>query len=208
MSVNTVIVLATGNKGKLSELRSYFTGLPIEFKSQKDLSVSEVEETGTTFIENAIIKARHAAKETGLPALADDSGLMVDALNGLPGVYSARYAGMNATDEQRIEKLLIALSGLDRQASFCCALAFLRNADDPAPIVAWGRWEGFILEKPIGDHGFGYDPIFWVPTHNCSAAELEIEEKNKMSHRGRAIKQLFNQINPIFSKNRGTVVDR
>ncbi len=206
MSVNTVVVLATGNSGKLTELKSYFSGFSIQFKSQKDLLVNEVAETGTTFIENAIIKARHAAKQTGLPALADDSGLMVDALNGAPGIYSARYAGIHATAEQRIEKLLTELTGMDRRASFCCALAFLQNAEDPAPIIAFGRWHGSILEKPVGSDGFGYDPIFWVPTHHCSAAQLCVEEKNKISHRGIAMQQFVAQMKPLFSMNPSVVV--
>ena len=142
------VVLATGNQGKLLELQSYFQDFPIQFKSQKELLVSEVEETGTTFVENAIIKARHAAKVTGLPALADDSGLVVSGLNGTPGVYSARYAGLDATDKQRYEKLLQELAATgrsDRGASFCCALAFFRHADDPMPILSIGKWDGLIL---------------------------------------------------------------
>ena len=197
MSINKTIVLATGNQGKLRELQSYFEGMAIQFKSQKELSVSEVEETGTTFIENAIIKARHAAKETGLPALADDSGIVVPALNGAPGVYSARYAGIEATDERRMEKLIDELAkknDSDKRAYFCCALAFFRYADDPAPIVSFGKWHGSILDEPVGNDGFGYDPIFWVPTHNCSAAQLDAEKKNKISHRGIAMQQFVVQM--------------
>lgn len=193
MSERQIIALATGNAGKVRELQSYFQAAPVQFKSQKELSVAGADETGTTFIENAILKARHVAKETGLPALADDSGLVVDALGGAPGVYSARYAGVDATDAQRMDKLLAELAIIpqaDRSASFCCALAFFRHGDDPAPIIAFGRWYGSILDKPIGTDGFGYDPIFYVPSHHCSAAQLDSEEKNKISHRGIAMQQL------------------
>jgi XTP/dITP diphosphohydrolase len=201
LNMDYTVVLATGNPGKLRELGSYFSHLPIHFRSQKELSVSEVEETGTTFIENAVIKARHAAKETGLPALADDSGLVVPALNGEPGIYSARYAGVEATDQQRMEKLLAELEKKgqpDRGAFFCCALAFFRYAEDPVPITAIGQWHGSILHKPAGTDGFGYDPIFSVPTHNCSAAQLNLDEKNRISHRGLAMQQLVPQLENIL----------
>jgi XTP/dITP diphosphohydrolase len=188
--------LATGNAGKVRELQVYFAGRDLEFKSQKELGVSSVAETGTTFIENAIIKARHAAEVTGLPALADDSGLMVKALDDAPGIYSARYAGVDATDEQRMEMLLQELGATgssDRTACFCCALAYFRHAKDPAPVLAFGQWWGEIMTSPVGDDGFGYDPIFWVPTHQCSAAQLDAQEKNCISHRGIAMQVLMQQ---------------
>lgn len=199
-----VVVLATGNPGKVSELQSYFSEFPIVFKSQQELSVASVAETGTTFIENAIIKARHAAAVTGLPALADDSGLVVNALNGAPGIFSARYAGVNATDQQRIEKLLQELAATgsdDRSASFCCALAYLRHAEDPMPILAVGEWHGSILRKPVGSDGFGYDPVFWVPSHRCSAAQLEQAEKNRISHRGLAMRQFIDSFESFCSNS-------
>jgi XTP/dITP diphosphohydrolase len=197
LSNGKTVVLATGNSGKLCELQAYFNDQTIVFKAQDEFGVQAVAETGTTFIENAIIKARHASEKTGLPALADDSGLMVSALHGAPGVHSARYAGVNATDAERIEKLLHELekSGdSDRSACFCCALAYFRFAADPAPVIAFGQWWGFILNEPIGVHGFGYDPIFWVPTHLCSAAQLNALEKNRISHRGIAMQRLLNDI--------------
>jgi XTP/dITP diphosphohydrolase len=197
LSKGQTVVLATGNPGKVRELQVYFADRDLIFQSQKELGVSSVAETGTTFIENAIIKARHAAAETGLPALADDSGLMVRALHDAPGIYSARYGGENATDTQRIEKLLCELAATgnpDRTACFCCALAYFRHADDPAPLIAFGQWWGSILEKPVGEDGFGYDPIFWVPTHECSAAQLDTEEKNHISHRGIAMQAFMQQL--------------
>lgn len=186
------IILASGNQGKIREIKKLLTDLPIEFISQSEFNVSEAEETGTTFIENALIKARHAAAETGMPAMADDSGLSIDALNGAPGVYSARYAGESANDHDRIQKVLKELTDVPaekRGAQFHCAIAFVKSADDPNPIVCEGIWPGIILNEPRGDKGFGYDPIFFVPEKNCSAAELDPDLKNEMSHRGRAMRE-------------------
>ena len=189
----TTIVLATGNQGKVKELAKLLSEQDIDIVPQSQFDVPDVAETGTTFVENAIIKARHAAKVTGLPAIADDSGLAVDALNGAPGVISARYSGENATDASNNEKLLTALSGVEndkRTARFHCVLVYMRHADDPTPVICHGVWEGSILTEKRGEQGFGYDPLFWVESHQCSSAELSREEKNKLSHRGQALAQL------------------
>ncbi len=184
------IVLATGNPGKVREFTDILSDLDIAIRPQSDFGVPDVEETGLSFVENAIIKARNAAAHTGQPAIADDSGLEVDALNGAPGIYSSRYAGPGASAEDNNRKLLRALEGVpeaDRTARFICLIVYLRHADDPTPIIAQGVWEGRILTEPRGDGGFGYDPVFWVPTHACSSAELPPEEKNRISHRGIAL---------------------
>lgn len=186
------IVLASNNPGKMTEIQHLLEDASIELVSQQEFQVPEVVETGTTFVENAIIKARHAARYSGLPAVADDSGLVVPALGGAPGVYSARYAGPDASDRDRIEHLLKALEetpNLDRSAFFHCVAAFMKGERDPAPIICHGVWEGEILSKPHGERGFGYDPIFYVPTHRCSAAELSSSEKNCISHRGQAFSE-------------------
>lgn len=185
------IVLASGNQGKIKEIQAILQDHPIVAQSQ--FGVPEAEETGSTFIENAIIKARNAALYTKAPAIADDSGLVVDALNGAPGVISARYAGVGASDEDNLQKLLIDLRGIpekQRSARFVCVIVFMEHADDPTPVVAQGFWEGRILETPSGKNGFGYDPIFWVPDHGCSSAQLIPEVKNAISHRGLALKRL------------------
>ncbi|MBP9044779.1 MAG: RdgB/HAM1 family non-canonical purine NTP pyrophosphatase [Moraxellaceae bacterium] len=196
------IVLATGNAGKLKELRTLLADQPFEILSQKDLDVSDADETGLSFIENAILKARHAARLTGLPALADDSGLCVDALGGAPGIYSARYAGMGVTDADNNRKLLETLrpyrGALPLAARFVCVLALVRHADDPLPLICQGEWEGEILDAPQGDQGFGYDPLFWVPSDGMSSAELPRERKNMLSHRGQALVQLKGRIAEIF----------
>jgi len=195
------IVLASTNPGKITEIKELFSGLPIKIIPQAEFDVPEVEETGTTFVENAIIKARHAAKHTGLPAISDDSGLTVDALDGAPGVRSSRYAGENASDEERMSKLLMELkkSGKeDRDACYHCVMALMGTEVEPAPLLCHGIWEGEILSEPRGDKGFGYDPIFYVPTHKCSAAELVEEEKNAISHRGQAIEQLLEVLEEIM----------
>lgn len=187
------LVLATGNAGKVRELSALLAGSAFTLIDQRSLGVSDVAETGLTFVENALIKARHAARETGLPAIADDSGLVVPALNGAPGIWSARYAGENATDQQNIDRLLEALRHCpadQRQASFHCVLVFLRHADDPVPLICHGSWAGEISAAPDGDGGFGYDPIFWLPEHGVTAARLSAEEKNRWSHRGQALRQL------------------
>ncbi|MEZ7205886.1 XTP/dITP diphosphatase [Pseudoalteromonas sp. DY56-GL79] len=185
------VVLATGNQGKVKELSAMLNQYDIEVLPQSDFNVPEVAETGTTFVENAIIKARHAAKISGLPAIADDSGLEVDALNGAPGVYSARYAGANADDQKNIDHLLAALGEqTERSARFWCVLVYMRHADDPTPIICQASWEGEITTTQQGREGFGYDPIFKVQGLDYTSAELTKEEKNAISHRGQALKQL------------------
>ncbi|MEH0690664.1 XTP/dITP diphosphatase [Vibrio cholerae] len=191
------IVLATGNQGKVREMADLLSEFGFDVVAQSDYAVSEVAETGTTFIENAIIKARHAAKETGLAAIADDSGLEVDYLQGAPGIYSARYAGEGASDQQNLEKLLAAMENVpeaQRTARFHCVLVLMRHHQDPTPIVCHGVWEGRILTAPQGEHGFGYDPIFLVPEDQCASAQLEPARKKQLSHRGKALKQLFAQL--------------
>ncbi|KAF7788876.1 XTP/dITP diphosphohydrolase [Pseudoalteromonas rubra] len=186
------IVLATGNQGKVAELGSMLKDLKIEILPQSQFNVSEVAETGTTFVENAIIKARHAAKVTGLPSIADDSGLEVDALQGAPGVYSARYAGVDANDQDNIDKLLAAMSGETlRTARFWCVLVYMRHADDPTPVICQASWEGRITEDQQGLQGFGYDPVFWVEATQCTSAQLSKAQKNTLSHRGQALQQLL-----------------
>lgn len=188
------IVLATGNQGKVREMSDLLADFGFEVLAQSEFNVVDADETGTTFIENAIIKARHAAKETGLAAIADDSGLEVDYLKGAPGIYSARFAGQGASDEENLNKLLKAMEGVpeeQRSARFHCVLVLMRHAEDPTPIVCHGKWEGRILTKAQGENGFGYDPIFYVPEDNCSSAQLEPARKKQLSHRGKALKTLF-----------------
>jgi XTP/dITP diphosphohydrolase len=183
------VVLATGNAGKVREFAELFAPHAIEVVPQSDFGVPDVAETGLTFVENALIKARNAAAHTGLPAIADDSGLEVDHLNGAPGIYSARYAGDGGSAANNA-KLLAALDGVPedkRSARFRCVLVFLRHADDPTPLICQGTWEGRILETPQGGQGFGYDPLFYVPGEGCSAAELPAGRKNALSHRGQAL---------------------
>lgn len=189
------VVLATGNAGKVRELAGLLTGFGLEVIAQTDLAVGEVEETGLTFIENAIIKARHASAITGLPAIADDSGLAVDSLGGAPGIYSARYAGLQANDQQNLEKLLAAMAGVTaRAASFHCVLVYLRHAADPTPLVCHGSWRGQIALAAAGDGGFGYDPVFYLAERDCTAAQLSREEKQAVSHRGQALAQLLDAL--------------
>lgn len=188
------IVLASSNPGKIEEFEMLLADMPVEWVPQSDFNIESVEETGKTFIENAILKARHAAKQAQLPAIADDSGLVIDALNGEPGVYSSRFAGEHATDADRIAKVLEVMHGVeeeDRTASYHSVIVLLEHENDPAPLVCHGIWEGSILTEPRGSNGFGYDPIFYVPTHDCSAAELHPLEKNGVSHRGQAMQQLL-----------------
>lgn len=186
----STVVLATGNQGKVNELSNLLSTHGISVLPQSHFTVPEVAETGTTFVENAIIKARHAAKITGLPAIADDSGLEVDALHGAPGVYSARYAGENATDEDNMNKLLSAISSIpteQRSARFHCVLVYMQHENDPTPIICHGVWEGSIISEKLGKQGFGYDPIFWQEAHQMTSAQLSRDVKNTLSHRGKAL---------------------
>jgi XTP/dITP diphosphohydrolase len=195
LSNHQKIVLASRNAGKIKEIQALLTGHPIVPQSLFD--VEEADETGTTFVENAIIKARNAALHCKLPAIADDSGLVVDALNGAPAVYSARYAGVGASDNDNTQKLLHALEGVPeelRTARFICVIVFMEHADDPLPIIAQGSWEGRILTQAAGSNGFGYDPVFFVPEYGCASAELSPEVKNSLSHRGIALKKLTDAI--------------
>lgn len=186
------LVLATGNPGKVNELANMLSPLNINVLPQSDFNVGEVAETGTTFVENAIIKARHAAKITGMPAIADDSGLEVDGLNGAPGVYSARFAGESASDQDNIDKLLNELAdNPNRKARFWCVLVLMRHADDPTPLICSASWEGEITQTQNGEGGFGYDPVFFVKEQNCTSAELTKAQKNAVSHRGQALKKLL-----------------
>ncbi|MGR9116171.1 MAG: RdgB/HAM1 family non-canonical purine NTP pyrophosphatase [Gammaproteobacteria bacterium] len=192
LSSTQQIVLASGNPGKIREMQAILASHPIVPQSQ--FKVQEADETGATFIENAIIKARNAALNCQMPAIADDSGLVVDALGGEPGVISARYAGPNASDLDNLEKLLEELKGvpmLQRTARFICVIVFLEHALDPCPVVAQGIWEGRILEQAVGENGFGYDPVFWVPEYDCSSAQLPGDVKNALSHRGKALRTLM-----------------
>ena len=188
------LVLASGNAGKLAELRDLLAGSGVELIAQSELGIGDAEETGSTFVENAILKARHAARASGMAALADDSGLCVDALGGAPGLYSARYAGVHGDNAANNVKLLRELDGVpdaQRAAHFTCVLALLRRADDPDPIIATGRWPGRVLHAPRGEHGFGYDPVF-LPDDGggLGSAELQPALKNRISHRGQALAML------------------
>jgi XTP/dITP diphosphohydrolase len=187
------IVLASNNAGKVREINQLLEGAGIRVVPQGDFGVPEAEETGQSFVENAILKARNAAQHSGLPAIADDSGIEVDALHGAPGIRSARYAGPGASDAENLARLLHALESVpepERGARFQCVLVYLRHAADPTPLICQGTWEGRILEAPRGENGFGYDPVFYVPTHGCSAAELDPVVKNGLSHRGQALRRL------------------
>ena len=191
------VVLASGNAGKVREIAQMLAGLDLEVVAQTEYGVPEIEETGLTFVENAILKARNAANHTRLPAIADDSGLEVDALNGAPGIYSARYAGVGAGDRANNDKLLAALAAVPdakRSARFQCLMVYMAHAADPTPIICQGKWEGHILRAPRGANGFGYDPLFYVPTHDCTSAELPPETKNQLSHRGQALRQLVTML--------------
>jgi len=188
------VVLATGNPGKVRELADLLADFGLNVVAQTELGVDSAEETGLTFIENAILKARHAAQITGLPAIADDSGLAVDALGGAPGIYSARYAGVDASDQQNLDKLLVALKDVpqgSRGAQFHCVLVYMRHAEDPMPLVFHGSWAGEITFESAGAGGFGYDPVFYVPELGRTAAELNRDEKSAVSHRGKALKLML-----------------
>ena len=198
MSFSTLsnIVLASSNPGKIREIQAILAEHPIV--PQSAFNIVDAEETGATFVENAILKARNAALHCRLPAIADDSGLVVDALNGAPGVISARYAGIGASDKDNLDKLLQALEGVPdglRSARFICVMVFMEHAYDPCPVIAQGVWEGRILDRAVGDNGFGYDPVFWVPEQLCTSAELPAAVKNALSHRGQALKTLTSLIN-------------
>lgn len=187
------LVLASGNAGKVAELRELLGDSGFALHAQSEFGVADVEETASTFVENALLKARHAARATGLPALGDDSGLCVDALHGAPGLYSARYGGVHGDAARNIARLLEEMRdipGQARGARFYCVLVLLRGVDDPQPLIAEGSWEGRILERPRGERGFGYDPVFFDPDNACSAAELDPVVKNVISHRGRALAAL------------------
>ncbi|AMD00171.1 XTP/dITP diphosphatase [Halomonas chromatireducens] len=193
MSGRKTLVLASGNAGKINEFNQLLRELGIHVRPQAEYGVADVEETGLTFVENALLKAREASRVSGLPALADDSGLEVDYLQGQPGIYSARYAGEPKSDARNNDKLLAALAGIPsarRTARYWCVLAYLRHAEDPVPLIVQRSWEGEILTAPRGDGGFGYDPLFWLPSLGKSVAELSAEDKNRLSHRGRALQSL------------------
>lgn len=188
------IVLASNNAGKVREINQLLASERIQVVPQRDFNIPDAVEDGLSFVENAIKKARHAASLSGLPAIADDSGIEVDALNGAPGIYSARFAGAGASDEANLQKLLADLAEVPderRTARFQCLMVYMRHAEDPTPLICQGTWEGRILFEPRGENGFGYDPIFYVPTHDCSSAELPSEVKNRLSHRGQALQKLL-----------------
>ena len=193
----STIVLASGNQGKLREFNQMFRDLPYMIEPQSNFAVPDVPETGLTFVENALIKARHAAEITGKPCIADDSGIEVDALSGAPGIYSARYGGPGASDLDNLNKLLIDTADLQdeqRTCRFVCVLVLLRHAKDPTPLISCASWEGTLLRAPVGENGFGYDPIFWLEDHGCSSAELPPEVKDQLSHRGQALRDLVSQL--------------
>ena len=190
------IILASNNTGKIREFNAMLTGI-YEVVSMSDMNVKEVPEIGLTFVENALIKARNASEQSGLPALADDSGIVVDALNGAPGIYSARYAGNHGDDKANTQKLLdnmAQVADAQRFARFWCAIVFVEHANDPTPIIIQRGWEGEIMREKSGENGFGYDPIFYVPTHKKSSAELSSEQKNNISHRGKALQALLSEL--------------
>ncbi len=197
MSTESTIVLASGNAGKIDEINTMLRNTTYRVVAQGDLGISEAIEDKPTFIENALIKARHACAASGHPAIADDSGLAVDALGGQPGVLSARYSGEGANDEQNITKLLDKLEGVaqsDRTCQFVCAMVFLYHSDDASPIIAIGELKGMIHDRYQGTNGFGYDPVFWIPQMQCTMAELEPAAKNAISHRGKALRKLIDQL--------------
>lgn len=194
MKINK-IMLASGNQGKLAELTSALQPLDVKLVLQPEQNAYEIAETGIGFIENALLKARHAAKLSGLPTIADDSGLMVDALNGQPGVKTARFAGEPPDNQKNMNLLLEKMHGKQqRDAQFCCVLVFVKNHNDPLPIVATGTWQGTVAEQQLGTEGFGYDPIFFVASHNQTAAQLTPEQKQQLSHRGKAVRELTRQL--------------
>lgn len=197
------IVLASNNAGKAREITEILAAYHISVVPQSEFGVPEIPETGLTFVENALLKARNACHHTGLPALADDSGIEIDALKGAPGIYSARFAGENASDEENLQKVLTELKDIpeaQRNARFQCLMVLLQHENDPTPLIFQGTWEGRILNEPQGDNGFGYDPVFYVPEHQCSSAQLTAEQKNVLSHRGQALKALAEKMKSFTSK--------
>jgi XTP/dITP diphosphohydrolase len=194
------IVLASSNPGKVREFNQLLSGLDIEVVPQSEFGVIDAEETGLSFVENAILKARNAAEHTGLPAIADDSGIEVDALDGAPGIYSARFAGSGATDQENLEKLLQDIEDVPEQqrtARFQCLMVYMRHANDPTPLICQGTWEGRILFEAKGDNGFGYDPVFYVPEKDCTSAQLPSEVKNNLSHRGQALRKMLEALSGL-----------
>ena len=201
-STSNKIVFASGNAGKLREIAQLLDGLDIDVLPQSEFDVPEIEETGLTFLENSILKARNAAQHTGLPSIADDSGIAVDVLQGHPGIYSARFAGLGASDEDNLLKLIDMIKPFpeeQRSARFICSMVYLRHKDDPVPVIAQGVWEGQLVTEPKGENGFGYDPVFYVESQQCTSAELPPEVKNKLSHRGQALMQLLDKLNDVYS---------
>jgi XTP/dITP diphosphohydrolase len=197
------IVLASGNKGKIKEIQAILEPFEIEVIPQSQFNVPEAEETGLCFVENAIIKARNACEHTGLPAISDDSGLVVDYLEGEPGIYSSRYAGKDASDKNNNQKLLEKLQDVPfskRHGHFHCVMVFMQHAKDPSPLIASGRWDGEIALEAKGEKGFGYDPLFYLQQHHCTAAELDAHLKNTISHRGQALNQLIELISRSFAQ--------
>ena len=195
------IVLASSNPGTLKEIRALFRNVPVSLVPQSEFDLEDADETGLSFVENAILKARHAASNTGLPAIADDSGIEVDVLKGKPGIYSARFAGEGASDEENLQLLLDSVkpySDVQIDARYQCVMVYLRHAEDPVPLITQAAWEGYLVKEPSGTGGFGYDPIFYVPSHNCTSAELAPELKNELSHRGRALRQLLEKLSAIL----------
>ena len=196
------IVFASGNAGKVREIGQLLEGLSIDVLPQSDFNVPEIEETGCTFVENAILKARNAAHHTGLAVIADDSGIVVDVLQGRPGIVSARFAGVGASDEDNLKKLIEMIKPFpeeQRTARFICSMVYLRHEYDPVPIIAQGVWEGQLITDPKVSNGFGYDPMFYVSSQQCTSAELTPEIKNKLSHRGQALTHLLGKLNEVYS---------
>lgn len=201
------VVIASHNPGKIRELQTMLQSLPIELISATDAGVADVEETAVTFVENALLKARHACEQTGMPSLADDSGIAVDALNGAPGIYSARWANAKGDAEKNNLKLLDAIKDVPetlRTASFHCVLVFMLHASDPTPLICHGVWHGIIAAAILGAHGFGYDPVFFIPELKLTAAELTAEHKNRISHRGQAFQLLLQQLPKKLQQNSGS----
>jgi len=197
------VVLASNNRGKLRELNELLDGLGIHLRPQADFTVPDIAETGLSFVENAILKARNATLHTQLPAIADDSGIEVEFLGGAPGIYSARYAGAGASDAENLELLLkqVRESGLERPAArYQCVIVYLSHGADATPLIAHGTWHGQLLSEPKGSNGFGYDPMFFVPSHGCTSAELPPVEKNRISHRGQAMQDLLHILSSLKGK--------